>query len=148
MKTRERNTWLSILLSVLFCLLFVGCKNESNGTGKRVVSVTSEPTLCAIYCEETDGKSMLIAAMEDLQTGGKLTFESSGGMIVSINGQANAEDFSACWMLFTTDAELSNTAWGTVEYAGKTLGSAIVGAEALPLKAGEYYVWVYQSFAS
>ena len=33
-----------------------------------------------------------------------------------------------------------------IEYNGKTLGSAIVGAEALDVMAGEIYVWEYVAF--
>jgi Ca2+-transporting ATPase len=63
-----------------------------------------------------------------------------------MNGKKNAADFSSCWMLFTSDAEMANTEWGTVEYEGETLGSAILGAESLVVEKGEIYLWVYQSF--
>jgi hypothetical protein len=84
--------------------------------------------------------------MERAKTDGDLTYEISGGMVTSIEGKANAADFSACWMLYTSDVEMSNAEWGTITVGEKTLGSAIVGAEALPIVAGELYVWSYQSF--
>ena len=84
--------------------------------------------------------------MEMLREDGKIEFAISGGMVTEINGKANTADFSSCWMLYTSDAELSNTEWGTVSYEENSYGSAIVGAEALPVVNGEIYVWAYQSF--
>jgi hypothetical protein len=49
-------------------------------------------------------------------------------------------------MIYTTDEDNSNTAWGLVEYNGKTYGSAMYGAEELKVKQGESYIWLYQSF--
>ena len=75
-----------------------------------------------------------------------LRFESKDGMITSINGVANAADWSSCWMLYTTDTENSDTAWGSAEYGGRIYGSASYGAESLVIKKGESYIWLYQSF--
>ena len=69
------------------------------------------------------------------------------GMITSINGIENPADFSSCWMLYTSDVENSNTAWGTVEYQGVKYGSAISGAETLKIKPDQLYIWVFQSFS-
>ncbi len=136
----------SLLLTLLFSLFAFAC-GQSNGQVKTVVSVAEkQEKLVALYCEETGGDDMLISAMNDLKTDGSLQFELVGGMVFSIGGLKNAADYSACWMLYTTDKELSNAEWGTLEYDGRSLGSAIVGAESLPLKAGEYYVWSYQTF--
>lgn len=143
---RKTVSFISLLFSAILCLFAFACQ-PSNGQAKTVISVAAkEEKLVALYCEETDGGDMLINAMDDLKAADKLQFEIVGGMVTSIGGVANAADYSACWMLYTTDAELSNAEWGTVEYDGKTLGSAIVGAEGLPVKAGEYYVWSYQTF--
>jgi hypothetical protein len=89
---------------------------------------------------------VLLQYMEQLKEKGELSFEIKDGMITAINGIANPADFSSCWMLYTSDAEYSNSAWGTVEYQGQTYGSAIVGAELLEIKADQLYIWVYQSF--
>ena len=146
MTKRKTVSIVSLVLAMLFSLFAFAC-GQSNGQAKTVVSVAAkQEKLVALYCEETDGDDMLIAAMHDLKEGGSLQFEIVGGMVSSIGGLDNAADYSACWMLYTTDTELSNTEWGVVEYDGKSLGSAIVGAESLPLKAGEYYVWRYQTF--
>ena len=76
------------------------------------------------------------------------SYKITGGMVTEINGKSNAADFSGCWMLFTSDTELSNNAWGVTAYEGKTLGSAILGAEALVVEAGEIYAWEYTIFNS
>lgn len=95
--------------------------------------------------EDTDVK--LLSVMQDLQADGLLTFtKDMQGMITSINGQENAADWSACWMLYTSDTELSSTAWGGYEYNGNTLGSASFGASDMPVKKGEVYVWAYVAF--
>ena len=84
--------------------------------------------------------------MEFLQAKGEISYKLSGTMVTELNGKANAADFSGCWMLYTSDAEMSNAEWGTVEYEGKTLGSAILGADALTVTAGEIYIWEYVIF--
>jgi hypothetical protein len=68
-------------------------------------------------------------------------------MITSINGIENPADYSSCWMLYTSDEDNANAAWGTVEYEGKEYGSAISGAETLKIKADKLYIWVYKSFS-
>ena len=146
MMKRKTVSIVSLLLALLFSLFAFAC-GQSNGQAKTVVSVAAtQEKLIALYCEETDGDDMLITAMNDLKAENKLQFEIVGGMVVSIGGLENAADYSACWMLYTTDKELSNSEWGVVEYNGQNLGSAIVGAESLPVKAGKYYVWSYQTF--
>ena len=67
-------------------------------------------------------------------------------MVSSVEGKENAADGSACWMLYTSDAEMSNKEWGTITYEGNTYGSAILGAESLQVSAGQYYVWSYDAF--
>ena len=84
--------------------------------------------------------------MDKLAADEKVSFKFSGGMVTEINGQANTLNFSSCWMLYTDDAEMSNADWGTYDYNGKTLGSAMLGAEALVVKDGCTYAWVYTTF--
>ena len=105
-------------------------------TEMRVVSVP----------ESQIGDATLIDYMDRARLNGGFTYEIKDGMVTSINGKSNTADFSGCWMLYTSDTEFSNTAWGTVEYGEKTLGSAIVGAEELPTKADEIYLWEYCTF--
>lgn len=87
-----------------------------------------------------------MSVMEELQADGAMNFTVQSGMVTSINGKANPADFSSCWMLYTSDTEMSNTAWGEIDYNGGKLGSAVLGADALPVAEGEIYVWYYQSF--
>ena len=88
----------------------------------------------------------LMDYMSKLKEKGELEYSISDGMITSINGIDNPVDYSKCWMLYTSDADNANAAWGTVEYEGKEYGSAISGAETLKIKQDQLYIWVYKSF--
>ena len=144
---RKTVSLLSLILSVVFALGAASC-GLFDGDEKVIIASVErkEDTMVAIKVEKVEDNAMLIEVMEYLQEENTLAFEVSGGMVTSINGKANAADWSASWMLYTSDAEMANTAWGTYEYEGQTLGSAIVGAEALPVADGEIYIWSYQSF--
>ncbi|MBQ4073005.1 MAG: hypothetical protein IJD50_04755 [Clostridia bacterium] len=82
--------------------------------------------------------------MDYLEDKGKIEYEEEDGMIVSINGKKNT--LNSYWMIYTDDENYSNSAWGTYEYKGKELGSATLGATALPLNEQATYVFVYQTF--
>ena len=144
---RKTVSLLSLILSVVFALGAASC-GSFDGDEKAIIASVErkEDTMVAIKVEKVEDNAMLIEVMEYLQEENALAFEVSGGMVISINGKANAADWSASWMLYTSDEEMSNTAWGTYEYEGQTLGSAIVGAEALPVADGEVYIWSYQGF--
>ena len=86
----------------------------------------------------------LLDYMNSLKQSGELEFEIANGMVVSVNGIANADP--SYWMLYTSDADNANAAWGTAEYKGEKYGSAMFGADKLKIKNGEIYSWVYQSF--
>ena len=137
---------LSVLLAVLMlasAVMLSGCKSEP------LVIKDSETCIVIKTTEEAlDGKTdmLLIDYMNDLVASGELTCTVSDGMVTSINGIENPADFSSCWMLYTSDAENANAAWGTVEYEGVEYGSAISGAEMLTIKPGQLYIWVFQSF--
>jgi hypothetical protein len=92
--------------------------------------ITEETTLLAYM-------QALKAKQQDME------FTVEDGMITTINGIANAADWSYCWMLYTSDAENANTAWA-VDYNGNIYGSAIFGAETLIVKDGCVYIWFYQ----
>ena len=144
---RKTVSLLSLILSVVFALGAASCGSFDGDEKAIIASVErTEGTMVAIKVEKAEDNAMLIEVMEYLQEENALAFEVSGGMVTSINGKANAADWSASWMLYTSDEEMSNTAWGTYEYEGQTLGSAIVGAEALPVADGEVYIWSYQGF--
>ncbi len=139
-------------IALLFAFGFVGCKPkeaQANLTFSYSLTMSQEGTLplrLEISVEEAKYDCTLLQLMQDAKDDGKLDFEENGGMITSINGTANAADFSACWMLYTSDSELSNTQGGTITWNGQTLGMAIVGASDLPVTVGMVYVWEYQTF--
>lgn len=109
------------------------------------VEKTAEDMVAIRVLEDTNAK--LIDIMQELKADEALTFTQDGqGMITSVNGKENAADWSKCWMLYTSDTEFSSTEWGGYEYNGATLGRASFGADTLPVKKGEVYIWVYTSF--
>ena len=133
-----------LILVILAGSLLTGCKSEP------LVIKDSDTYLVIKATEESIGGKTdmkLIDYMSQLVDSGELTCAISDGMVTSINGIENPADFSSCWMLYTSDTENANSAWGTVEYEGTEYGSAISGAETLPVKAGQLYIWVFQSFS-
>lgn len=135
------------ILSLFLVLLSLFCMVCCGGGGDATCAVAEETeTRVVITVSKASGGATVLDCMEILQKQGEISYEISGGMVTEINGKANAADFSACWMLYTSDAEMSNAEWGTVEYGGETLGSAIVGAEALTVTNGEVYIWEYVIF--
>jgi hypothetical protein len=138
-----KRKFLSIFLVItaLFCLFSCG-----GGEVKCTLAQVDE-TRVVISVEETDGKGTLLNCMEYLaEENSSFSYDFSVGMLTAINGKSNDAATYSYWMLYTSDDEMVNTAWGTIEYNGETLGSAIIGAETLIVEAGEVYVWVYQSF--
>lgn len=152
---------LCILIS-LFCLataflgLFTGCKKEKTESSSSTTSVSSPSFSCTVESatenlivvkvEKTVEKETLADALAFLQEKGRLTYKMENGMLSTLNGKANAADFSSCWMVYSSDKELTDTSWGTVTYKDMTLGSTIVGVEELPLADGEYYAFSYDTF--
>lgn len=132
----------TLLLVAIITLFAVSCVTPSSYVVKSEDSVK----IIADKDYMTLDGIKLIDYMQALKEDGVLDYTVESGMITSINGKANAVDYTSCWMLYTDDAELSNTAWGTVELDGKTYASAISGAEELTLKDGATYVWVYMTF--
>lgn len=109
--------------------------------------------VCLFSCKEKDAKPVVITVEEPVATGTTLVeymdlqgidYEISDGMITELDGTKNST--KSFWMLYTTDEANANTAWGTYEYNGATLGSAVLGAGELLVAQGETYVWVYQTF--
>lgn len=133
---------LTVFLVVLTAFCAVACKV---GDGEAKVVSASE-TQVVIEVRETDGNATLLDIMNELQESEELSFSVVGGMVAEINGKANTADFSGCWMLYTSDTEMSNSEWGTVEYDGQTFASAILGVETLTVVEGGLYIWSYQSF--
>ena len=139
----KKLTKILAILLLMLSLLLTGCKQEPlviKDSDTYIVIKTTEEAMGG------DADMLLVEYMEYMREEG-LEFEVVDGMVVSINGIANPADYSSCWMLYTSDAENSNTAWGTVEYEGKEYGSAISGAETLKIKANEIYIFVFKSFS-
>lgn len=136
MKRKITSVFIALLL-VVMAVFFVSCKDS------EVLPVAIDLTNATV-----EEGTTLLDIMEDLKEEKSLTFEIVNGMITSINGTANSITYNPCWMLYTSDDDptISNSAWGTYEYKGQTLASAALGADSLPVKAGEIYVWVYVTF--
>ena len=145
-KTTLKKT-LSFLLAVMLLagtMLLTGCRREPLVIKDSDTYIVIKTTQKAMG-EETD--MLLIDYMAKLKEKGELEFAISNGMITSINGIDNPADYSSCWILYTSDEENANSAWGVVEYQGKQYGSAISGAEALKIKPDQLYIWVFKSFS-
>ena len=144
MKNKKILACLLAALLLMNILLLAGCQSEP------LVIKESDTCIVLKVTEEAFGGNtdmVLIDYMDTLVKEGKLTCTIENGMVTSINGIDNPADFSSCWMLYTSDADNSNAAWGTVEFEGKQYGSAISGAETLKVKPGQLYIWVYKSFS-
>ncbi|MBQ7368315.1 MAG: hypothetical protein IJW60_01235 [Clostridia bacterium] len=140
-----KRKFISLVTLLATVLLSVFCFAACGGKAAAEVVETTD-TVVVIRVNETDGAATLYDVMEDLQEANELQFELAGTMLKSLNGTANPADFSYCWMLYTSDSEMGNNEWGTYDYNGTILPSAILGGDALIVSAGETYVWVYQKF--
>ena len=121
----------------------------ANVEEKLVVKVSDSCIVIKTTEDSLNGKTdmLLIDYMIQRKEKGELEFSISNGMVNSINGVENPADYSSCWMLYTSDEDNANAAWGIVEYKGKEYGSAISGAEALTIKPDQLYIWVYKSIS-
>ncbi|MGN0805908.1 MAG: hypothetical protein ACI4MC_02620 [Candidatus Coproplasma sp.] len=133
-----KKRWLALLLfaaMAVFGVIFVACNKSNVDANDERVAIT--------VVNATEGET-LAEYMEGLQENGELTFTVSNGMVTAINGVSQTTNIY--WMLYTSDTDNANTAWGTYEYDGQQLGSATLGAETLTVKDGCVYVWVYTKF--
>lgn len=135
------------ILTLLFFLVLSACCLFGCGKGEATAVVKeSTETRVVIEVNEAEENATLLSVMEKLQKEEKISFTLSGTMVASVNGKENTADFSSCWMLYTSDTEMSSAEWGTIEYDGKTLASAIIGADTLTVVSGAVYIWEYQTF--
>ena len=137
------NTIIAITLLVIV-FSFFGCSPKE----PLVIKESDTYIVINVSNEQMDIKdtTTLVDYMNSLKSDGQLTFEINNGMVSSVNGIDNPSDWSSCWMLYTSDTDNANSAWGTIEYNGNVYGSAILGAESLTIKDGCIYIWVFQSF--
>ena len=145
-KTKFTRRCLSlVLIAVMLASVMAlsSCEMLASLFGKEPLVIFDSDTTIVIRCEETDGETTLADYMAELKTAGEIEFTTKDGMITSINGIENPADYSSCWMLYTSDADNANSAWGTVLYDGVEYGSAILGAESLKIKGDNIYIWVF-----
>ena len=124
--------------------LFVSCAKKE----PYVVKESDKYIVITVSAKETEitENTTLVDYMNALNKDGELNFEMNNGMVTSVNGIENKADYSSCWMLYTSDTDNANDAWGTVEYKGKVYGSSTLGAESLKVKENCVYIWVYTDF--
>lgn len=127
---------LCMLLCVVISLAIVGCVSTVKIDGDYVVITAN--------AKNVEENATLLQYMEYLKEEGKLEYEISDGMITSINGKEGSTN--QYWMLYTSDAENSNSAWGNCEYQDEIYNSASLGAEELKIKDGCIYIWYLQTF--
>ena len=130
------KTLTKTLLAVLVLVMVLGLFACNKNVDEVVIKVDN--------AYKMEAEDTLEDYMDYLEDKGKLDYEEEDGMIISINGKANT--FNSYWMIYTSDENYSNSQWGTYEFKGKTLGSATLGATALPLNKDATYVLVYQTF--
>lgn len=125
---------ISAVLALFSLVALAGCHTSS---------VTADVDVVIRATAEQDGMTLL-AVMEELQAAGELSFTVSDGMVVELNGTKQTP--SNYWILYTSDKENANEQWGTFEYEGEVLGSAVSGAGELAVKEGCLYIWAFESF--
>ncbi len=125
----------SAVLALFSLVALAGCKKSPVTADENTVVIRATA--------EQDGMTLL-AVMEELQAAGELSFTVSDGMIVELNG--TKQTASSYWMLYTSDEESANEQWGTFEYEGEVLGSAVSGAGELIVKEGCLYIWAFENF--
>ncbi len=127
---------LLLVFTLSFCALFAGCNKGP--------LVLKETDTFVVITAQTDEDLTLIEYINSLDEY-KDMFVIENGMVTSIDGVANTANWSHSWMIYTSDSEIANKAWGEVEYKGNVYGSAILGASQLKVKNGCLYIFVYQS---
>ena len=142
MKRKIVNVATFILAVIMSVFVFASCQKD--GKIEQATLVESTETLVVIKVDKIQGEPTLFDAMTMLKEKGEMQFVSEnsdfGQSIVSINGVANASDWSWYWASYTTDEEngtfafnRDNTDW---YYAA-------AGISSLPVKEGEMYMFEY-----
>ena len=144
MKTRKFLVLSLVLVLLVLCLCACGAKEK-----EPMVLTESENFIVIKPTNDLSG-TPLIDVMKNAKSSGQFdfTYEDTqyGAMIKTINGVGDPTDNTKAWMLYTSDTEHANTAWGQVEYQSNVYGSATLGASALNVIENGIYIWVYQSF--
>lgn len=128
---------LSILMLICSIPLFA-CYKPST------VTIDGDYVVITVNSKNVSENATLKDYMDYLQKNNEIEYKINNGMMTSINNkQGNSNQY---WMLYTSDTENSNSAWGTCEYNGNTYNSASLGVEQLIVKDGCIYIWYLQSF--
>ena len=128
---------LCIVLLLCLSICVIGCT-------KTVVIVDGDYVVITADTSKVEEGANLLQYMDYLKSQGILDYEISDGLILSINGlSGNSNQY---WLLYTSDTENSNNAWGSCEYDGNIYDSASLGAEQLVIKDGCVYIWYLQTF--
>ena len=128
------------VLCILLCAVCLFCSGCVTKDAKCTI-IIDEPTVFAFTVEEVKGNATVFDAMKSLAGENKLSFKIENGMVIAINSKNNQQ--GSYWILYTTDAELGSSAFGTYQYEGTQLLSAVLGCELLILKNGHTYLWAY-----
>lgn len=125
---------------VVIAAFFTACNKPVVQTDTEVVITVTDSVM-----KDIEGK-YLVDYLDALVEKEKLTYEATSGMIITINGtEAKAAD-NKYWLIYTSDADYSNSDWGTYEYDSVTYNSATKGIAELPLKADAVYIFVISQF--
>lgn len=131
-------TALTTFIAILACCLFAACGD------KEPITADENTVIITAVSSSFDFENKTLKEYMDFLQGDNFTYSIENGMVTTINGKSNTTN--SYWMLYTDDSENANNAWGTFEYESVIYGSAILGAEALPVKEGCTYIWAYQTF--
>jgi hypothetical protein len=137
------------LLAMLILSVFgmISCDPAEYKRLQVTANATKGENTLVIQVEEVENSDLatLMNVMLKLEEQKQFAFSTDPtGMITQIGEKKNGGN--SYWMLYTTDEEMADTSWGTYEYEGEILGSAILGANVLIVQSGETYIWVYQTF--
>lgn len=124
----------TLLLATLCALFAFGCSPSNPPADVKFT----------VEIENVSPGATVLDYMNYLQDNGEISFTIASGMITSMNGVSGATN--QYWMLYTDDADNSNTAWGTITVNGVTYASATLGAESLVATDGATYIWRLVTF--
>ena len=158
----KKRKLLCLVMAILFAITLVACQavseNQSGNESQTsesvelsdIISFIEEQVIITVsssYMKITQ-TTTLKDYMSKLKADGGFNYTEKDGMLTSINGKENALDWSACWMLYTSDGDFKdNSEWGTQITVGETTCySAVLGYASLPITDGCIYVWNYDKF--
>ena len=149
---RKLYSFLTLFLTLFMSVCcFASCQKD--GETKAVSLEYVSETMIVMKITEAEENATALSALSKLKEEGAIDFVSVdsgfGAYITSINGKEETSSGNSgySWMLYTSDAELSSTEFGTVEYNGSSYGQAAFGASTLVVKAGQYYIWAYTQWS-